>query len=179
MSRNLSRRGFLRCGSAAVPVAALSRLSPLFAAVSACGRSPLLFDISLAEWGRKELHLAENEMPGLMAVRGKYGKDKPLAGLKVMGSLHMTIQTAMLIETREILGAPAGTFGALNALPAVNTFDSLGLKQEAGTETAQSCGSFHCQKNIYFCSVAWIAKEPIEIKVEPERIPQHDLEGGW
>jgi adenosylhomocysteinase len=62
-------------------------------------------DISLADWGRKELDLAENEMPGLMAVRHKYGKDKPLAGLKVMGSLHMTIQTAMLIETLEILGA--------------------------------------------------------------------------
>ena len=62
-------------------------------------------DISLAEWGRKELDLAENEMPGLMAVRRKYGQSKPLAGLKVMGSLHMTIQTAMLIETLQELGA--------------------------------------------------------------------------
>ncbi len=62
-------------------------------------------DISLAQWGRKEMQLAENEMPGLMATRIKYGKDKPLAGLKVMGSLHMTIQTAMLIETLEVLGA--------------------------------------------------------------------------
>ncbi len=62
-------------------------------------------DISLAEWGRMEMQLAENEMPGLMAVREKYGKEKPLRGLKVMGSLHMTIQTAMLIETLEILGA--------------------------------------------------------------------------
>ena len=62
-------------------------------------------DISLAEWGRKELDLAENEMPGLMAVRKKYGFSKPLAGLKVMGSLHMTIQTAMLIETLQELGA--------------------------------------------------------------------------
>ena len=56
-------------------------------------------DISLADWGRKEMQLAENEMPGLMAVRKKYGKKKPLRGFKVMGSLHMTIQTAMLIET--------------------------------------------------------------------------------
>ena len=56
-------------------------------------------DISLADWGRKEMELAENEMPGLMAVREKYGPRKPLKGLKVMGSLHMTIQTAMLIET--------------------------------------------------------------------------------
>ncbi|MFA4915186.1 MAG: adenosylhomocysteinase [Syntrophales bacterium] len=62
-------------------------------------------DISLAGWGRKELALAENEMPGLMAVRGKYGPQKPLKGLKIMGSLHMTIQTAMLIETLQCLGA--------------------------------------------------------------------------
>jgi len=62
-------------------------------------------DISLAEWGRKELDLAENEMPGLMAVRKKYGSSQPLGGLKVMGSLHMTIQTAMLIETLKELGA--------------------------------------------------------------------------
>ena len=62
-------------------------------------------DISLAPWGRKELDLAENEMPGLMAVRKKFGRQKPLKGLKVMGSLHMTIQTAMLIETLKILGA--------------------------------------------------------------------------
>ncbi|MCP4714474.1 MAG: adenosylhomocysteinase, partial [Deltaproteobacteria bacterium] len=62
-------------------------------------------DISLAEWGRKEMQLSENEMPGLMAVREKYGPEKPLQGLKVTGSLHMTIQTAMLIETLHALGA--------------------------------------------------------------------------
>jgi adenosylhomocysteinase len=62
-------------------------------------------DINLAAWGRKEMRLAENEMPGLMAVRGKYGRKKPLRGLKIMGSLHMTIQTAMLIETLRELGA--------------------------------------------------------------------------
>jgi len=62
-------------------------------------------DISLAQWGRKEMELAENEMPGLMAVRRKYGKDKPLKGMKITGSLHMTIQTAMLIETLSQLGA--------------------------------------------------------------------------
>ncbi|MGE5422653.1 MAG: adenosylhomocysteinase, partial [Ignavibacteriales bacterium] len=56
-------------------------------------------DIGLADWGRKEIELAEVEMPGLMAVREKYGKTKPLQGLKVAGSLHMTIQTAVLIET--------------------------------------------------------------------------------
>ena len=62
-------------------------------------------DLSLADWGRKEMQLAEREMPGLMSVREKYGPEKPLQGLKVTGSLHMTIQTAMLIETLEELGA--------------------------------------------------------------------------
>ncbi len=62
-------------------------------------------DISLADWGRKEMQLAENEMPGLMSIRKKYGPHKPLKGLRIMGSLHMTIQTAMLIETLVELGA--------------------------------------------------------------------------
>ncbi|MGQ9843738.1 MAG: adenosylhomocysteinase [Spirochaetota bacterium] len=62
-------------------------------------------DISLAELGRNELQLAENEMPGLMALRQKYGSQKPLKGMRISGSLHMTIQTAMLIETLHHLGA--------------------------------------------------------------------------
>ena len=62
-------------------------------------------DMSLAEFGRKEIEIAEKEMPGLMAVREKYGSEKPLAGARVMGSLHMTIQTAVLIETLVDLGA--------------------------------------------------------------------------
>ena len=62
-------------------------------------------DMSLAEWGRKELELAEKEMPGLMALRKRYGASKPLKGARIMGSLHMTIQTAMLIETLVDLGA--------------------------------------------------------------------------
>lgn len=62
-------------------------------------------DMSLAEWGRKEIEIAEHEMPGLMAVRRKYGPQKPLEGVRVMGSLHMTIQTAVLIETLVELGA--------------------------------------------------------------------------
>ncbi|RKY05848.1 MAG: adenosylhomocysteinase, partial [Planctomycetota bacterium] len=62
-------------------------------------------DISLADWGRAEMKLAESQMPGLMAVRQKYGPDKPLKGMRITGSLHMTIQAAMLIETLEILGA--------------------------------------------------------------------------
>ena len=62
-------------------------------------------DMSLAEWGRKEILLAENEMPGLMALREKYGDTKPLAGARIAGCLHMTIQTAVLIETLTALGA--------------------------------------------------------------------------
>ncbi|MCP4024527.1 MAG: adenosylhomocysteinase, partial [Desulfobacteraceae bacterium] len=62
-------------------------------------------DISLAEEGHKDMQLSEKEMPGLMAIRGKYGSQKPLKGLKIMGSLHMTIQTAMLIDTLYELGA--------------------------------------------------------------------------
>lgn len=62
-------------------------------------------DINLKDWGRKELDTAEKEMPGLMALRKKYGKEKPLNGVRIMGSLHMTIQTAVLIETLKELGA--------------------------------------------------------------------------
>src|SRR3977135_1120609 len=62
-------------------------------------------DLSLAEFGRKEIDIAEQEMPGLMAIRNKYAKGKPLAGVRVTGSLHMTIQTAVLIETMVALGA--------------------------------------------------------------------------
>ena len=62
-------------------------------------------DISLAEWGRKEIRLAEAEMPGLMALRAKYGEEKPLKGARIAGCLHMTIQTAVLIETLVELGA--------------------------------------------------------------------------
>src|SRR5438270_11279770 len=61
-------------------------------------------DMSLADWGRKEIRLAEAEMPGLMALRAEYGPSKPLKGARVAGCLHMTIQTAVLIET---LVAPA------------------------------------------------------------------------
>ena len=62
-------------------------------------------DISLADWGHKEIRIAETEMPGLMAIRNEYGKEKPLKGARIAGSLHMTIQTAVLIETLRALGA--------------------------------------------------------------------------
>src|SRR5689334_11813418 len=62
-------------------------------------------DLSLAEWGRKEISVAEQEMPGLMSVREKYGPQKPFSGVRISGSLHMTIETAVLIETLVELGA--------------------------------------------------------------------------
>ncbi len=78
---------------------------PFGASVDA-GRVPFkVKDISLAAWGRQEIRLAEYEMPGLMALREAYGASKPLTGAKIMGSLHMTVQTAVLIETLAALGA--------------------------------------------------------------------------
>jgi len=62
-------------------------------------------DIELAEWGRKEIAIAETEMPGLMATRGEFGPKQALKGARIAGSLHMTIQTAVLIETLKALGA--------------------------------------------------------------------------
>src|SRR5262249_29423004 len=77
-----------------------------FAAATSVGRDPYkVKDLALAEFGRKEIRLAEQEMPGLMALRQQHGARKPLAGARVMGSLHMTVQTAVLIETLTELGA--------------------------------------------------------------------------
>jgi adenosylhomocysteinase len=77
-----------------------------FTAAAEAGREPFkVKDLSLAEFGRKEIRLAEQEMPGLMALREEYGAQKPLTGAKIMGSLHMTVQTAVLIETLVELGA--------------------------------------------------------------------------
>jgi len=68
----------------------------------------VIADISLSDFGRKEIKIAETEMPGLMALRDKYQSEKPLKGAKIAGSLHMTIQTAVLIETLVNLGAEVG-----------------------------------------------------------------------
>src|SRR6476646_2031863 len=84
---------------------AVREMHPFDAAVKA-GREPYkVKNLGEAEFGRKEIRLAEQEMPGLMALRARYKGKKPLAGAKVMGSLHMTIQTAVLIETLDELGA--------------------------------------------------------------------------
>src|SRR3569623_587537 len=65
-------------------------------------------DLSLAAWGRKEIEIAEGEMPGLMATRAEFGKDQPLKGARIAGSLHMPIQTAVLFETLLALGSVVG-----------------------------------------------------------------------
>ena len=81
-----------------------------FEASRAVGREPFkVKDLSQSTLGRAEIRLAEHEMPGLMAIRAKYAGSQPLAGAKVMGSLHMTVQTAVLIETLSLLGADAST----------------------------------------------------------------------
>jgi len=69
------------------------------------GTDYIVKDIALADFGRKELDIAETEMPGLMALRDQYGDKQPLKGARIVGSLHMTIQTAVLIETLVALGA--------------------------------------------------------------------------
>jgi adenosylhomocysteinase len=85
---------------------AVAELAHPFAAAREAGREPFrVADLSLAEFGRKEIRLAEHEMPGLMALREEYRGRSPLAGAKIMGSLHMTVQTAVLIETLVDLGA--------------------------------------------------------------------------
>lgn len=83
----------------------LSFLNNIFAMGSQQKLPYKVADISLAEWGRKVINMSENEMPGLMYLRKKYGASKPLKGARVAGCLHMTIQTAVLIETLTELGA--------------------------------------------------------------------------
>src|SRR5215470_1488219 len=86
--------------------APMSKTAAAAAPTTAATRPPFkVRDLALAELGRKEIRLAEQEMPGLMALRAKHGGPKPLAGARIMGSLHMTVQTAVLIETLMDLGA--------------------------------------------------------------------------
>ena len=86
-------------------MAAPAAIQPLNFSRSPFVADYIVKDISLAPWGRKEIDIAETEMPGLMAVRAEFGGDKPLTGARIAGSLHMTIQTAVLIETLQALGA--------------------------------------------------------------------------
>src|SRR6188768_74552 len=80
-------------------------LKPTAASNAAAPADQAIADITLAAWGRKEIRIAETEMPGLMAIRSEFAKAQPLKGARITGSIHMTIQTAVLIETLQALGA--------------------------------------------------------------------------
>ena len=95
----------VKAAAALAEVAASLPNLATFAAQTPKGADYVVRDIALADWGRKEIAVAEHEMPGLMAVRKKYAKQQPLKGVRITGSLHMTIQTAVLIETLTSLGA--------------------------------------------------------------------------
>ena len=103
-----SRRSVVKLngnGKASAVLVEVSATFAQYAAQTPKGKDYIVRDFSLAEWGRKEIAVAEHEMPGLMSVRQKYAKQKPLKGVRVTGSLHMTIQTAVLIETLVAIGA--------------------------------------------------------------------------
>src|ERR1700716_470346 len=96
----------ISCMEANMPTATKKKAPPLERATTLRpAKDYVVADLALAGWGRKEIAIAEHEMPGLMAIRGKYSQSKPLKGARVAGSLHMTIQTAVLIETLQALGA--------------------------------------------------------------------------
>ncbi|MCX6969127.1 MAG: adenosylhomocysteinase [Verrucomicrobia bacterium] len=86
-------------------VAAATANLAKYSAATPAGKDYIVSDIALADWGRKEISVAEHEMPGLVSLRKKYGREQPLKGVRITGSLHMTIQTAVLIETLVSLGA--------------------------------------------------------------------------
>src|SRR6202047_2906431 len=97
------RRARLPSASGAIRIS--PREEAAMHAVKAVAKDYVVKDIGLAEWGRKEIAIAETEMPGLMATREEFGPEQPLRGARIAGSLHMTIQTAVLIETLAALGA--------------------------------------------------------------------------
>ena len=132
----------------AAPLASLDR--PAFA----------VRDLALAEWGRKEIRLAEFEMPGLMALRDEYAGQHPLKGAKIMGSLHMTVQTAVLIETLVALGADvrwvscnifstqdhAALGSAALALANICSPEDASIKQRAAGAVCEAAGAAHQQQ---------------------------------
>ena len=115
-------------------------------------------DLGLAEFGRKELKIAETEMPGLMALRDKYGSDKPLRGARIAGSLHMTIQTGVLIETLVALGGSWALWASGHCGPNVSFGESFGrLCSPWGKHSEKSVlvvagVSFSGIEGICFCS---------------------------
>lgn len=97
-------------------------------------------DLSLAAFGRKEIELAENEMPGLMATREKYAADQPLKGARIAGCLHMTIQTAVLIETLTFLGAEV-TWSSCNIF-STQDHAAAAIAAAGKSESSSSLGIF-------------------------------------
>jgi adenosylhomocysteinase len=104
MSRKTATRSSAAAAVLAEVTAATANLAK-YSATTPAGKDYIVADIALAEWGRKEISIAEHEMPGLVILRKKYAKQQPLKGVRITGSLHMTIQTAVLIETLVALGA--------------------------------------------------------------------------
>src|ERR1700691_6463609 len=97
-------------------------------------------DLSLADWGRKEISIAEAEMPGLMSIRRKYAVGKPLAGVRITGALHMTIQTAVLIETLVDLGAEV-RWASCNIFSTQDHAAAAVVVGRGGTVEAPRCGA--------------------------------------
>jgi len=104
MPRKTATRSSAAAAVLAEVTAATANLAK-YAASTPSGKDYVVADIALADWGRKEISIAEHEMPGLVSLRKKYAKQQPLKGVRITGSLHMTIQTAVLIETLVALGA--------------------------------------------------------------------------
>ena len=96
-------------------------------------------DISLAEWGRKAIDIAENEMPGLMKMREVYGKTQPLKGARIAGCLHMTLQTAVLIETLTALGAEVSARHCLFLLIHIMVAVATGGKKTNPNQPSLAC----------------------------------------
>lgn len=112
-------------------------------------------DISLAEWGRKAIDIAENEMPGLMKLRELYGPSKPLKGARIAGCLHMTVQTAVLIETLKTLGAEVRGKN-VPILPISHNIKRIDITMFCATEAAKQkplLVLFHSR--LHMCALSW------------------------
>ena len=129
-------------------------------------------DIQLADWGRKEIEIAEHEMPGLMAAREKYGPQQPLAGARVSGSLHMTIQTAVLIETLRALGAEV-------RWASCNIFSTQDHAAAAIAEAGKATAEFEVPKSIPTVVAITFPFYTYIYKFKIEFIPHNQTNAKW
>src|SRR4249920_481787 len=126
------------------------------------GRQPYkVRDLALADWGRKEIRLAEQEMPGLMALRERYAGKKPLAGAKIMGSLHMTIQTAVLIETLTALGADV-RWVSCNIFSTQDHAAAAGVVGPTGTPSAPKGTPIYAWKGETLAEYWWCTMQALD-----------------